>query len=578
MKNNLILSLIFIFSLVLHSEESLAQSEPFFGTMSQNIQIENIPNITIRIGKDKPIACKLDVVAKIYICKNNGKPILVKQTSADFSAIAKDSKNSVVTPDITHVEANGKTIYDGPVVGFAKPPQGESSGSLNTHNFRVIDDFFSYYDSKGVRKESSNGSQDYLSIYKSFIEEKKRIEKTFNEPNYLVELENGKKIKCARGSKRPYSTYGKSDEKYLWDKFQCGSFKCDSIKVEGKDYNVTMFYDSEEGSLDENSLHLIDKNGFGPSVKIKKIFSSDSKKTVIDNSAKLNSPDNKIPVPFISKLDENKITTYKNPNFQDILDHNIEVCTDDDNSLIGLQDEKNKFLKKISELELVEFIQILGDGTLTSDFVDPTQALQLGCFYQGVYFNQKAAKNLNKLKKNLYPENNTKKTISMSRATELFNKAVKMEDIPWEYTQEGCFARAHLMARRFEAEGVQVDKVWLKGALYLADSDPVVEWSFHVAPIVYVKDEKGKVQKMVIDPSIFSKPVTVEEWDRKISKRTLKGTVITAFPYPDNTSLMERASLSFSSSDPFMVNDNIDMTEKEKRERANGAMRYFKTL
>ena len=153
-----------------------------------------------------------------------------------------------------------------------------------------------------------------------------------------------------------------------------------------------------------------------------------------------------------------------------------------------------------------------------------------------------------------------------------------MEDIPWSFTQDGCFARAHLMARRFEAEGVRVDKAWLKGELYIPDSDPLIEWKFHVAPMVYVEDGNGKVTRMIIDPSIFSKPVTVEEWDKKISKKTLRGSVLTAFPFPENAALLERASLSFSNSDPFLPKKDIDMTEEEKMEKAHSALNYFKTL
>ena len=579
-KKNLILSLVFLFSSSLSAEEPLAQ--PFFGSMSQSFRVEDVPNIAIRIGKDKPVSCNLDTLSKIYLCKNSGKPILVKRTTSGFTALTKDSKKSVAVPVINHVEAGGKTLYEASLQGLKMPPVGTSELSLNTHNFRVIDDFFSYYDSNGIRKESNDGAVDYKKVYTSFNEEKKRIEKTFSEPNYLVELEDGKKIKCKRGTKRPYSSYGKSSEKYVWDMLQCGAFKCDPIKKDGKSYNVTMFYDSEEGSANENSIHLTDNNGLGPFVNIKKITTPGSSIPVVDNSIPQNPIDINIPPPPISRAisqeDNDKISIYKNRNFQDLMDHNGEVCNDEDNVISNLLDKKNKFLKRIAELEFVEFIQILSDGELTSEFVDPAQALTLGCLHEGVYYNKEAAKNLDKIKKKVNPIGHSLQTISLNRATELFNKALSMEDIPWSFTQDGCFARAHLMARRFEAEGVRVDKAWLKGELYIPDSDPLIEWKFHVAPMVYVEDGNGKVTRMIIDPSIFSKPVTVEEWDKKISKKTLRGSVLTAFPFPENAALLERASLSFSNSDPFLPKKDIDMTEEEKMEKAHSALNYFKTL
>ncbi|MCX7113398.1 MAG: protein-glutamine glutaminase family protein [Proteobacteria bacterium] len=43
--------------------------------------------------------------------------------------------------------------------------------------------------------------------------------------------------------------------------------------------------------------------------------------------------------------------------------------------------------------------------------------------------------------------------------------------------------------------------------------DGKVEWyGYHVAPTVPVQKADGSVQDMVIDPSMFDHPVTVDEW------------------------------------------------------------------
>jgi len=227
-------------------------------------------------------------------------------------------------------------------------------------------------------------------------------------------------------------------------------------------------------------------------------------------------------------------------------------------------------------MELAQFITVLSNGSLVGFYVDPNEAAKYGCVYGGLFLNNKAAENLDVIKKNIYPDQHIDKTISLNRATELFNKARAMDDIAWDYKQDGCYARAHLMARRFEEEGVRVDKVWIKGDLYVPESN--IGWNFHVAPIVYVEDEKGVIKKMVIDPSLFDKPVTVEEWDQKMTKKTKRGSVITAFPFPQNAALVERSALSFSSSDPYLPGENISMTEADKMKMAGETMKAYKAI
>lgn len=601
MKINQILFLIFIFSSTLHSQEPAPQLKVEKRKLniipSEDLNIVVHPRISITINH-KTINCDLDSISKIYLCQESGKTILVKYNSFGFVGISKDSNNSITTPFISHVQAAGKILFDAPETGL-----NEDIPQVGANKYKTIDRFFTTYEN-GVFNRIVKSSDKSQPIYDSFFEEKNKIEKDFHVSKYIVELENGQKINCSRESKRVTPSNLKEAEKKLWDKRKCGSFKCDAVKRDGKLYDVTLLYDSDPEGWGGNSIHLMDQSGLGPSVLIKKISSSTSKNVVVDNSkileniksykgapALINSPSNidqfstdSIASPptsiFSSNInqEEAKVSIYKNLGFQQILDTEEEFCSDDNKSLSSLKEARSKLYAKIAELELAEFIQVLADGSLVSDFIDPSQALKVGCLYEGVYLNKKAAENLNILKKNIHPDSQVGKTISMSRATELFNKATKMGDIAWNYIQDGCYARAHLMARRFEAEGVRVDKVWIKGSLYVPDSNPKINWKFHVAPIVYVDDGKGGHQKMVIDPSLFSKPVTVEEWDKKMSKNTLRGSVITSFPYPENAAIAERAAIAFSSSDSYFPGKSIHMTEQQKMNDANQVMRTNKDL
>ncbi|WP_413559375.1 protein-glutamine glutaminase family protein [Bdellovibrio sp. HCB209] len=64
-------------------------------------------------------------------------------------------------------------------------------------------------------------------------------------------------------------------------------------------------------------------------------------------------------------------------------------------------------------------------------------------------------------------------------------------------------------------------KAFVEGDIVIDTKDPkygVINWAYHVAPMALVKDSKGKVKKMVFDPSLFNRPVTVEDWTAKMKE------------------------------------------------------------
>lgn len=85
-------------------------------------------------------------------------------------------------------------------------------------------------------------------------------------------------------------------------------------------------------------------------------------------------------------------------------------------------------------------------------------------------------------------------------------------DLAFNYPEDGCYARAHLMLKRItERYGVSVNKVWAFGNLKVNTSYGTADWEYHVAPIVTVTNGKDS-QSMVIDPSIANGPVTKGQW------------------------------------------------------------------
>jgi RHS repeat-associated protein len=109
-------------------------------------------------------------------------------------------------------------------------------------------------------------------------------------------------------------------------------------------------------------------------------------------------------------------------------------------------------------------------------------------------------------------------SLSLEEAQELFDLMAGQDDIAFGYLADGCYARAHLMAQRMAERGIEVRKVWTfpePEAEWISvdvSGFPDEGWRYHVAPTVSVIQEDGTVQRMVIDPSLFDSPVTIEEW------------------------------------------------------------------
>jgi len=104
-------------------------------------------------------------------------------------------------------------------------------------------------------------------------------------------------------------------------------------------------------------------------------------------------------------------------------------------------------------------------------------------------------------------------------AQKLFASFVKNKDIPFKYPVEGCYARAHEMAMMASKQNIVMGKVFAEGDLQAKTNlskYPIIRWDWHVAPVAFVKDQSGETKLMVFDPSLFDKPVTVEEWKKSM--------------------------------------------------------------
>ncbi len=87
--------------------------------------------------------------------------------------------------------------------------------------------------------------------------------------------------------------------------------------------------------------------------------------------------------------------------------------------------------------------------------------------------------------------------------------------IPFMYPDNGCWARAHEMCRLIINAGVSPKKVWIDGTLHTPTKNHpncFVNWYWHVAPIICVRTSWFCCTDQVIDPSLFTGPVSKATW------------------------------------------------------------------
>jgi RHS repeat-associated protein len=123
--------------------------------------------------------------------------------------------------------------------------------------------------------------------------------------------------------------------------------------------------------------------------------------------------------------------------------------------------------------------------------------------------------------------------LSLSYAQKVFGAMASHEGIAFRWVERGCAERAHIMVGEMQDMGVEpAGKAWAFSLSYLSgiidgvpsgpslrvqtqyaqDGSGVVEWDYHVAPVILVDQGDGTVQQMVIDPSLFDGPVLLDEW------------------------------------------------------------------
>lgn len=110
--------------------------------------------------------------------------------------------------------------------------------------------------------------------------------------------------------------------------------------------------------------------------------------------------------------------------------------------------------------------------------------------------------------------------VDADQATVIFAEFAAAEELALRFPADGCYARTHIMIRRLLDRGLTPSKVWAFAAgvtdLLWTDTDehPAgrVQWAYHVAPALVVREPDGDSQEMIFDPLLFDRPIPMEEW------------------------------------------------------------------
>ncbi|MCE1248530.1 MAG: hypothetical protein LWY06_17980 [Firmicutes bacterium] len=119
------------------------------------------------------------------------------------------------------------------------------------------------------------------------------------------------------------------------------------------------------------------------------------------------------------------------------------------------------------------------------------------------------------------------KVASIQELNDTFAEITADKSIPYEFLPDGCYARAHTAAQKYLDKGINCAKLYVMldnidwnnpsgfpDERFRAENKFTKgEWWYHVAPVVFAKDESGNTEGYVIDPAVNKdRPIKASEW------------------------------------------------------------------
>lgn len=516
---------------------------------------------TIEI-EGRSLDCPKDSVG-VFVCQRDAEKILVVDTGYGFSAVSKSGSKYPIVKTVDKVSDGSRILFEASDYLKTKTPDTKVKRIAATK--AVISSL------KNVKHPLA---QEIVADAKEYLKNNKGAEK---ELSLMIGGEEGA-YQCLAGDTRKLTqTEAKLDDLY-------GNVKCEfySCQKPGSDEKVLAFLPAEtsyqgasilkmkegQAQLVVSDFKAVGKDGL-PYLEEEK---SAGDEELYDPRLLKADIDPSLMVPSKYEASKSSFSYLTNKNVNNFAADAEGLCNSSNvKDLFSLQKKIGKEMSDhLSEAELVEYLKMV-DGSISSYYVDKKKGQSLGCLYQGKIVDNSVIKNFDHLKDISIPKP-VSKYLTEEEVQQLFTDAKNMKDIPFGYKYDGCYARAHIMSRRFEQMGIAAQKVWIKGNLKVPGTD--IEWNYHVAPVVEVKKKDGSIEKYVIDPSLTEKAVTVDQWVAKMD-RGYKGPIMkTTYPFPLNGGDFDRTVVAISSAEPFAPADMV-ASEEQKMEYATQVLKEF---
>jgi len=433
-----------------------------------------------------------------------------------------------------------------------------------------------------VRQRGGESFERTFEIFrKNYEEMRSQITSVLERSDFQLELSDGQKVACVKGKNRQLSDEEKERFSAFGAMVACQIMKCGPAKWEGKERNLVLlipYSSGMEGLTSPMALVASDSEGIVDTLKVRALRHSEPRYPLLalnpeyekfsEDLAKKNAqsgfgsftlaPPSKDDLSFLT----HPMTKASIEQFKNTCAPNDSIVRFFDKHYLGL---RNAVAQK-------ELVQVIGEsGQILNSRWELARVANRSCG-NGTTIVDKSVLKPDSIQS--FSENTKPRTITIEKAQGLFDQAKQMKDLAWNYKSDGCYARAHLMARRFESQGIEVGKVWISGTLQVPEEN--LAWNFHTAPVVYVEDQKGNVERYVIDPSLAKTAVTVSQWSSLMKKGVIGPDTYTSFPFPANAASFERTAIAFSSSKPYLPYDPLDKTEEQKMAEAMSIMKSYK--
>ena len=512
---------------------------------AKEIKITIIENSLSSGSTNIELSCKEESSIDGHICVD-GNRFLVLASSGDkfhYWGILKNDHMPISNYFVKRIKSHDNTLlYEASALEEQKftnsQPKDQKESALNVQYEKIENTLYQLDQLISPRNLKTPPSKELSRLINKI---KQRLKKQKEEmarklkTNVIhITTDQGKRLKCHR----------RASKKTASDEDTCGIFDC--REGEGGEKRVFLTRSLFRGHR-FNSFFYINSNGFFNAPKVTKVSNDASIPLAIFNYSKYprvygygKDPTRLIPEKLKGQSDFFHILkTLKDRSDEGVLERIGYACQEGE--LNDIKEAWQGYSDKLYSEKIAQYLTMIGI-TLRGKLLPINKIPKTACKIRNSYYQSPLVyAEMQRVSAYSYG-----KSITMKKAQELFNHAQKMEEIDWEYIRDGCYARAHLMAREFENQGVYVDKAWLTGLLGPSSKKNEVKWRYHVAPVVYVRDEKGKIKKFVIDPSTFDRPVLVEIWADKLNKFKQTSVMEVLYPIPSNSVDYKRTALAFS--------------------------------